>query len=82
MSQQRNVQKPYTEGDLYFAISAITSKRVKSLTRAAAIYNVPRTTVRNRRAGTRPRSECEPNSKRLTNLEDKPRRGGYYTMCT
>jgi len=71
MSQQRNVQKPYTEGVIYFAISEITSKRVKSLTRAAAIYNVSRTTVRDRRAGTRPRSECEPNSKRLTKLEEE-----------
>jgi hypothetical protein len=71
MSQQRNVRKPYTEGDIDFVISEVTSNRVKSLTRAAAIYNVPRTTVRDRRAGTRPRSECEPNSKRLTKLEEE-----------
>jgi hypothetical protein len=65
------MQKSYTEGDLYFAISDITSKRVKSVSRAAAIYKIPRTTVRDRRAGTRPRSDCEPNSKRLTNLEEE-----------
>jgi hypothetical protein len=34
------MQKPYTKGDIYFAISKITLKRVKSLTRAAAIYNI------------------------------------------
>jgi hypothetical protein len=65
------VQKPHTEGDIYFAISKITLKRVQSLTRAAAIYNVPRTTVRDRRAGTRLRSECELNLKRLTKLEEE-----------
>ena len=65
------MQKSYTEGDLYFAISDITSKRVKSVSHAAAIYKIPQTTVRDRRAGTRPRSNCEPNSKRLTNLEEE-----------
>jgi hypothetical protein len=65
------VQKPHTEGDIYFATSKITLKRVQSLTRAAAIYNVPRTTVRDRRAGTRLRSECELNLKRLTKLEEE-----------
>jgi hypothetical protein len=65
------MQKSYTEGDLYFAISDITSKRVKSVSRAVAIYKIPRTIVRNRRARTRPRSDCEPNSKRLINLEEE-----------
>jgi hypothetical protein len=65
------MQKSYTKGDLYFAISNITSKRVKSVSRAAAIYKIPRTTVRDRRARTRLRSDCELNSKRLINLEEE-----------
>jgi hypothetical protein len=65
------MQKSYTEGDLYFTISDITSKRVKSVSRAVAIYKIPRTTVRNRRAGTRPQSNYELNLKRLINLEEE-----------
>jgi hypothetical protein len=71
MSQQRNVQLAYTEGDIILAISDITSNQILSVKRAAAIYNVPRTTVRRRRAGQRSRRECEPNSKRLTKLEEE-----------
>jgi hypothetical protein len=41
------MQKSYTKGDLYFAISDITSKRVKSVSRATAIYKIPRIIVYN-----------------------------------
>jgi hypothetical protein len=40
ISRLSALSNTYTKGDTYFAISKITSKRVKSLTRAAAIYNV------------------------------------------
>jgi hypothetical protein len=46
MSQQRNMQKSYNEGDTYLAISDIKLKQVLSVKRAAEIYNVPRTTIR------------------------------------
>jgi hypothetical protein len=71
MSQQRNAQPAYTEGDIILAISNITSNKALSVKRAAAIYNVPRTTVRRRRARQRSRRDCEPNSKRLTKLEEE-----------
>ena len=71
MSQQRNVQQAYTEGDIFLAISDVTSNQILSVKRAAATYNVPRTTVRRRRAGQRSRRDCEPNSKRLTKLEEE-----------
>jgi hypothetical protein len=41
------MQKSYTKGDLYFAISNITLKRVKSVSRAIAIYKISRIIVRN-----------------------------------
>jgi hypothetical protein len=41
------MQKSYTKGDLYFTISNITLKRVKSISRAIAIYKIPRIIVRN-----------------------------------
>jgi len=71
MSQQRNVQKSYNEGDIYLAISNIKLKQVLSEKRAAEIYNVPRTTIQDRRAGRRPRRDCEPNCKSLTKLEEE-----------
>jgi hypothetical protein len=71
MSQQRNVQKTYTEGDIHIAISDIASKQIQSVRRAAAVYRVPRSTLQDRRARTRPRRDCEPNTKRLTELEEE-----------
>jgi hypothetical protein len=41
MSQQRNVQETYTEGDVFLAISNITSKQIKSERRAAVVHSVP-----------------------------------------
>jgi hypothetical protein len=71
MSQQRNVQKTYTEGDIHIAISDIASKQIQSVRRAVAVYRVPRSTLQDRHAGTRPRRDCEPNTKRLTKLEEE-----------
>jgi hypothetical protein len=65
------MQKSYTKEDLYFTISNITSKRAKSISRAIAIYKIPRIIVRNRRARIRLRSDCELNLKRLINLEEE-----------
>jgi hypothetical protein len=71
MSQQQNVRKTYTEGDIYIAISDIRSKQIQSERRAAEVYSVPWTTIQHRRAGQRARRDCEPNSKRLTKLEEE-----------
>jgi hypothetical protein len=40
MVEYVNMQKSYTKGDLYFAISNITLKRVKSVSRAIIIYKI------------------------------------------
>ena len=71
MSQQQNARKTYTEGDIYIAISDINSKQIRSERRAAEVYSIPRTTIQDRRAGRRARRDCEPNSKRLTKLEEE-----------
>jgi hypothetical protein len=65
------VQKTYTKGDIHIAISNIASKQIQSVRRAAAVYRVPRSTLQDRHAGTRPRRDCEPNTKRLTKLEEE-----------
>jgi hypothetical protein len=71
MSQQHDIQKPYTEADILLAISDISSRRVKSVKRAAEIYNVPRSTLQTRRAGIPLRADCEPNSKKMNKLEEE-----------
>jgi hypothetical protein len=71
MSQQRKAPRTYTEADIQLTISDIQSNQFQSERRAAAIYNVPRTTVQHRRDGKRYRRDCEPNSKRLTKLEEE-----------
>jgi hypothetical protein len=41
MSQQRNVQKTYTKGDIHIAISNIASKQIQSVRRVVVVYQVP-----------------------------------------
>ena len=71
MSQQCNIQQTYTKGDIQLAIEDIKSQRVKSENCAATIFKVPQTTIQDQRAGRRPQRDCEPNSKRLTKLEEE-----------
>ena len=71
MSQQRSYLSTYSESDLQLALSDIQSQRVQSQQRAAAIYNVPQSTLSDRRAGKRSRRDCEANSKRLNKLEEE-----------
>jgi hypothetical protein len=65
------MQNTYTEADVFIAISDIASKHIRSERRAAAVYKVPRLTIQSRRAGARPRRDCEPNQKSLTKLEEE-----------
>jgi hypothetical protein len=71
MSQPHQIQQVTSEADIQLAIFEINSCRVQSVKRAAEIYNVPRTTVQDRRAGKPSRRDCEPNSKRLNKLEEE-----------
>jgi hypothetical protein len=70
MPPQRNMQISYTEGTLQLAIQATIENRDKSKRRAIAAFSVPRTTVRQRRQGALSRRDREPNSKKLTKLEE------------
>ena len=71
MPQQRIAKTFYTEADLQLALFDIQSQRVKSQRRAASIYNVPRKTLSDRRAGKRSRRDCEANLRRLDKLEEE-----------
>jgi len=63
--------KTYTEASVQLAIQALDRKQFKSEKRAAAAYNVPRSTLQRRRAGTQSRRDSQPNSKNLTLLEEE-----------
>ena len=68
----RNVaQIVSNEADVQLAISSIASKQIQSNKHAAALYNIAETTLRRRRAGRPARRDCQPNSKKLTKLEEE-----------
>ena len=71
MPPQRNAQRTYNEGTLSLAIQATQDTVPDSIRHASKAFGVPRTTLRRRRAGQRSRAENEPNSKRLTALEEE-----------
>ena len=71
MPQQQKAIRAYTEADMQLAISDLNSNQIQTEKHAAAIYNVPRATLRDRRAGRRRQRDCEPQSKRMSKLEEE-----------
>lgn len=67
---QRNVQHAYNEGTLFLAIEATQAKTPYSVKHASRVIKVPKTTLRQRRAGKPSRRDCKPNSKKLDKLEE------------
>jgi hypothetical protein len=66
-----NITQPiHNEGRVALAISAINLCQFESVRLAADTYEVAESTLRSRRAGVLPRRDCEPNSKKLTKLEE------------
>ena len=65
MPQQLN------EGDLILALNALRSDPKLSVRKAAEIYNVPRTTLRDRRRGTQRKQDVRPPCQKLTSSEEK-----------
>lgn len=63
-----NVQN---EGRILLAIQAIQKNQIKSVRAAAAVYNIPRSTLQARMNGTRARRDTTPNSRKLTDLEEQ-----------
>jgi hypothetical protein len=71
MPQPPHAQTIHKEAKVILAISAIDRRQIRSVQRAASTFYCPRTTVRRRRAGTAARSDCQPNSKKLSKLEEE-----------
>ena len=71
MSQQRNTQSSYTEADIQLAISDIQFQRVRGYRSTTRIYKVPQSTLSDRYARRYSRRDYEPNSKRLSILQEE-----------
>ena len=71
MAQRSATQLALNEADIQLAISSINLHQTQSNRRAAAVYNVSERTIRRRRAGIPARRDCQPNSKKLTKLEEE-----------
>ena len=59
------------ERRIILALQAIKRDPKLSVRAAAKIYNIPQTTLRDRRAGKRSRLDIPANSRKLTNLEEE-----------
>jgi hypothetical protein len=62
---------PSNEEDVQLAITSINAKQLQSNRAASAVYNVPEKTICRRRAGISSRRNCQPNSRKLTQLEEE-----------
>lgn len=59
------------EGRVLLAISDLQNKRIPTIGRAAKIYDVPRTTLRDRLEGTQQRSQTRANNHKLSEFEEE-----------
>ena len=59
------------EADIQLALSSLDRNQIQSTRRAAIAFNIPKSTLIDRRAGKRARRDCQPNSKKLTKLEEE-----------
>jgi len=63
--------EPSTEARILLALQAIEKREFSSIRRAAAVFNIPRTTLRDRISGRTFRRDTMPNSKKMTPTEEE-----------
>jgi hypothetical protein len=61
----------YNQADILLASTSLNSQQLSSSRRAATVYNVLKSTLNDRRAGKLARHNCQPNSKKPTQLEEE-----------
>jgi hypothetical protein len=59
------------EARMQMAISAYKNKKIKSKLKAAEVFGVPESTLRERLSGVKPHTESRANSHRMTVIEEK-----------
>ena len=76
-SSQNSIEQ---EGRVLLAIQAIKKQEISSIQEAARLFNIPRTTLRRRLAGTTNRVETRANSHKLTKIEEDSLRKWILSM--
>jgi hypothetical protein len=71
MPQRQQALLRSSEADMQLTISSLNSHQIKTKRAAARAFNVPRMTLRDQRASRPARRDCQPNSKKLTQLEEE-----------
>jgi hypothetical protein len=64
-------QNASREADINLAILALSTSQIQTKRRAVATFEVSRATLHRRRAGKPARRDCQPNLKKLTQLEEQ-----------
>ena len=65
------MELPLVEARIIMALEAIKGDKKLSIRAAAKVYNIPPTTLFDRRASRRARADTSPNSQKLTKLEEE-----------
>jgi hypothetical protein len=71
MPQHQQALINSNEANIQLSISSLNKNQIRSVRATAQTYNAPRTTLRDRRAGRPARRDCQPNSKKLSQLEEE-----------
>jgi hypothetical protein len=71
MPQHQQALIHSNEANIQLSISSLNKNQIRSVRATAQTYNAPRTTLRDRRAGRPARRDCQPNSKKLSQLEEE-----------
>jgi hypothetical protein len=71
MPQPTQAKSSNKDGRMLLAIDALKQGRIQSIREAAECYNVSRTTLSYQLNGRTPRSDCIPNSRKLTPCEEE-----------
>jgi hypothetical protein len=71
MTPSTRVYNASCEADINLAILALNCNQIPTERSAATTFKVSRTTLQRRRAGKPTRRDCQPNSKKLTQLEEQ-----------
>ena len=71
MASPQQAPKVSREADMYLTISALNAKQIQTERCAAKTINISRATLHRRRAGCPAQRDCQPNSKKLTKLEEE-----------
>jgi hypothetical protein len=71
MPPHRTIKSPSNKRNIQLALSALNANQIRSVRRAAAVFNVPESTLRNRRARKPYRRDHQPNCRKLTPVEEE-----------